>query len=163
MIQWYIKYFSLVLKDYKKLKSASHLPHYYCHTLSIHLLIDRICLFQFSKWLCYILTLKNIYDNWSNSLFLFQCNTPTSSTSLSGVLPPTSMSHVLPPVCLPGMTLQTFPPRHRRRRARTMFDDDALTHLEAVFVSDQYPDIGLREQLAEQIGVSEARVQVWVH
>ena len=80
--------------------------------------------------------------------YIFADVTPVSSS-------PSPVSPVLPPgvIC---------PPRHRRRRARTMFDDDALSRLESVFLVDQYPDIAMREQLAEQIGVPEARVQVWI-
>ena len=48
----------------------------------------------------------------------------------------------------------------RQRRARTLFTEDAVDRLEAVFVLDPYPDINMRENLAEDIGVSEARIQV---
>jgi len=52
------------------------------------------------------------------------------------------------------------PPRHRRRRARTMFDDVAIRRLEAIFQLDQYPDIARRDELAKLLDVSEARIQV---
>ncbi len=48
----------------------------------------------------------------------------------------------------------------RRRRARTLFDESALACLETAFCQDRYPDITRREELAAQIGVPEARVQV---
>ena len=48
----------------------------------------------------------------------------------------------------------------RRRRARTMFDDQAVKKLESMFTKDQYPDIVTREELAEQLQVPEARIQV---
>ena len=57
-------------------------------------------------------------------------------------------------------TLLSGPPRHRRRRPRTMFDDSAIHRLEAIFQVDQYPDIAKRDELAELLDVSEARIQV---
>ncbi|XP_041349537.1 paired box protein Pax-3-like [Gigantopelta aegis] len=53
------------------------------------------------------------------------------------------------------------PPRHRQRRNRTLFNDSALDTLEQSFQTNQYPDINQREQLAESVGVTEARIQVW--
>ena len=52
------------------------------------------------------------------------------------------------------------PPRNRRRRSRTMFDECAVSRLESVFKVDQYPDIAMRDELAAQLDVSEARIQV---
>ncbi len=54
------------------------------------------------------------------------------------------------------------PPPNRKRRARTQFDYYAVQRLETVFRLNQYPDIVMRESLADDIGVSEARVQVCV-
>ena len=48
----------------------------------------------------------------------------------------------------------------RKRRERTIFTLGAVRRLEAIFAEEHYPDIALREQLARQIGVSEARIQV---
>ena len=48
----------------------------------------------------------------------------------------------------------------RKRRERTIFTLGAVRKLEAVFAKEHYPDIALREHLARQIGVSEARIQV---
>ena len=48
----------------------------------------------------------------------------------------------------------------RKRRERTIFNLGAVRRLEAVFAEEHYPDIALRELLAQEIGVSEARVQV---
>ena len=50
----------------------------------------------------------------------------------------------------------------RKRRERTIFTLGAVRKLEAVFAKEHYPDIALREHLARQIGVSEARIQVRV-
>ncbi|CAM4749065.1 unnamed protein product [Rotaria magnacalcarata] len=53
------------------------------------------------------------------------------------------------------------PPKNRARRARTYFDDRSIQVLENAFLQEQYPDIHRREQLSNEIGTSEARVQVW--
>lgn len=53
------------------------------------------------------------------------------------------------------------PPKNRARRARTYFDDRSIQILEHAFLQEQYPDIHRREQLSQEIGTSEARVQVW--
>ncbi|UJR14888.1 hypothetical protein I4U23_001872 [Adineta vaga] len=53
------------------------------------------------------------------------------------------------------------PPKNRARRARTYFDDRSIQVLEHAFLQEQYPDIHRREQLSNEIGTSEARVQVW--
>lgn len=50
--------------------------------------------------------------------------------------------------------------RGRRRRDRTHFTAAGLTSLEEHFHGDRYPDIHARERLAEQLGVSEDRIQV---
>ena len=50
----------------------------------------------------------------------------------------------------------------RKRRERTIFTLGAVRRLEAVFAEEHYPDISLREHLARQIGVSEARIQVTI-
>lgn len=64
---------------------------------------------------------------------------------------------------------QMMPPRDkndaedskkRKRRERTIFSANAVRRLEEVFTEEHYPDIELRELLARQIGVSEARIQV---
>ena len=52
------------------------------------------------------------------------------------------------------------PPKNRARRARTYFDDRSIQILEHAFLQEQYPDIHRREQLSQEIGTSEARVQV---
>ena len=57
--------------------------------------------------------------------------------------------------------LMNPPPKNRARRARTYFDDRSIQILEHAFVQEQYPDIHRREQLSNEIGTSEARVQVW--
>lgn len=52
------------------------------------------------------------------------------------------------------------PPRNRRRRDRTQFKQRHLARLEEVFTNDRYPDIHTREELADEMGVTEDRIQV---
>ena len=52
------------------------------------------------------------------------------------------------------------PLRSRRRRDRTQFTTNDVLRLEDYFFIDRYPDIHARDQLAEELAVSEDRIQV---
>ncbi|KAM6156207.1 homeobox protein goosecoid-2 [Rhynchocyon petersi] len=61
------------------------------------------------------------------------------------------------PAALPGGP----GPQRRTRRHRTIFSEEQLQALEALFVQNQYPDVGTRERLAGRIRLREERVEVW--
>ncbi|XP_060059858.1 homeobox protein goosecoid-2 [Erinaceus europaeus] len=52
-------------------------------------------------------------------------------------------------------------PQRRTRRHRTIFSEEQLQALEALFLQNQYPDVGTRERLAGRIRLREERVEVW--
>ncbi|XP_041349538.1 retinal homeobox protein Rx2-like [Gigantopelta aegis] len=65
------------------------------------------------------------------------------------------------PRCVSHSAILAVPPRHQARRNRTIFTDDDVMKMQRIFEVNQYPNIHLREQLEQQTGIPESRIQVW--
>ena len=48
----------------------------------------------------------------------------------------------------------------RTRRTRIAYSNYQLDQLELVFIRTQYPDVYLREEMADRLGIKEDRIQV---
>ncbi|EDV29425.1 uncharacterized protein TRIADDRAFT_9391, partial [Trichoplax adhaerens] len=48
-----------------------------------------------------------------------------------------------------------------KRRHRTIFTDEQIAELEKLYEQTQYPDVTMRERIAQKIDLKEERVEVW--
>lgn len=48
----------------------------------------------------------------------------------------------------------------RKRRVRTVYTKEHLLRLEGIFARQQYPDLLMREQIAEQLELPEQKIHV---
>jgi hypothetical protein len=62
-----------------------------------------------------------------------------------------------------GYTSKESLGKGHRRRSRTNYTSDQLNAMEDMFFINQYPDFDSREELADAIDLSEARIQVCVN
>jgi hypothetical protein len=52
-------------------------------------------------------------------------------------------------------------PVMENKRIRNMFTEAQIDTLERVFEQTHYPDVGMREELGEKLGLKTIRIQVW--
>ena len=66
------------------------------------------------------------------------------------------LGNVSPQICVPTV-LSSF---KGLNQSRISFSESQIDELERMFCVSQYPDIFLREVVADRLGISEARIQV---
>ena len=88
--------------------------------------------------------------NWTNNQSLFDCHINALVHDSDVSSEDVSSSHSAP-------TKHTVPsPRYR-----TSFEPAQLDSLERLFEKTHYPDVYVREEVAEQLGLTETKVQIW--
>ncbi|RDD44642.1 Homeobox protein goosecoid [Trichoplax sp. H2] len=95
---------------------------------------------------------------------------PTASTALSHpALSQLSIPHAgmrgipyFPPNNHPALNYADYGKNQKRkRRHRTIFTDEQIAELEKLYEQTQYPDVTMRERIAQKIDLKEERVEVW--
>lgn len=74
------------------------------------------------------------------------------------------LDHIRGPSWAVDLTSQpskSRPKPEKRPRHRTTFSQHQLMEMEKAFRKAPYPDVVLREELAQKLGLNESRVQIW--
>ena len=61
----------------------------------------------------------------------------------------------LPEEALPATTVEP-----KKKRVRTMYSKEILQQLQAIFAETPYPDLLMREKIAEQLGLTPQKIHV---